>query len=111
MTDEEKIVEAKAQMKLIYAKGINVYAYYNKVKKKLKKVDHIPADVIIEVCKYYIRQLEAGKVEKTYPYFEKVLIMKSHEWHANQQIKEHEEEKKKPIMAQSVKDILGGMFK
>jgi len=111
MTDEEKIVEAKAQMKLVYAKGINIYSYYWKVKNKLKKVDHIPADVIIEVCKYYICQLEAGKVQKTYPYFEKVLIMKSHEWHANKQVHEHQKIKKEAPIAQSVKDILGGMFK
>lgn len=108
---DPKVEEAKAQMKLVYAKGINIYAYYNKVKNKLKKVDHIPADVIIAVCKYFLEQLEQGKVQNNYPYFEKILIMKSHEWHANNQIQEHQKYKKEMPMAQSVKDILGGMFK
>jgi hypothetical protein len=109
--DDPKIQEAKDQMKIVYKRGINIYAYYNKVKNKMKRVDHIPPAVIIEVCKYYICQLEAGKVEKNYPYFEKVLIMKSHEWHANNQQREHAKYKKQAPMAQSVKDILGGMFK
>jgi len=109
MTDQQLLDEAKIQMKLVYDRGINIYMYINKTKKLLKKTDHFPPQVIISVCGEYIYRLDTGKVENTYLYFIKVLRMKSAEWHANQQIQEHQKVKNTK-MSESVKSVLKGMF-
>lgn len=110
MTEKEEVV-AQGLMKEVYDRGINIYMLINKTKKELKRVDHFPNSVIIEVCKEYISRLDQGQINKTYPYFLRLLKAKSAEWHANNQIKEHEKHKKEPPIAESVKDILGRIFK
>jgi hypothetical protein len=102
--------QAKELMAKVYKRGVNIYMFVNKVKKRLKRVDNFPASVIIEVCKEYMRFKDMDKVRNDYTWFIRVLEQKSGEWHANNQIKEHSKYKNAPPMAQNVKDILKGMF-
>jgi hypothetical protein len=101
--------EAKNLMAEVYKRGCNVYMMINKTKKKLKKVDNFPSEVIIEVCKEYLRYKNFDKIKSDYAWFIRVLIAKSDQWNANRQIAEHQKYKQQPAMAQSVKDILKGL--
>jgi len=100
--------QATDQLKDIYSKGVNVYMFINKTKKKLKRVDNFPPEVIIEVCKEYTRFKNLDKIRHDYLWFIRVLQQKSGEWHANNQIQQHAKYKTEP-MAQSIKNILKGM--
>ena len=102
--------QAKELMAEVYKRGINIYMFVNKVKKRLKRVDNFPAIVIIEVCKEYTRFKDMDKIKSDYAWFIRVLEQKSSEWHANNQIQEHKKIKQQPAMAKNVKDVLKGMF-
>jgi hypothetical protein len=105
MSDQE---EAEKLMAAVYKRGVNIYMFINKVKKRLKRVDNFPAIVIIEVCKEYTRFKDMDKIKSDYAWFIRVLEQKSSEWHANHQIKEHSKYKNEP-MAESIKSILRNM--
>jgi hypothetical protein len=107
--NEEEI--AKEKMAEVYRRGCNIYMMINKVKKKLKKVDNFPPEVIIEVCKEYMRFKDMDKIKSDYAWFIRVLVAKSDQWNANRQISEHQKHKNEQPIAQNVKKILGGMFK
>jgi len=110
MVDQDLIDEATELMAAVYKRGVNIYMFINKVKKRLKRVDNFPPIVIIEVCKEYTRFKDMDKIKNDYTWFIRVLEQKSSEWHANNQIQEHNKIKQQPVMAQNVKDILKGMF-
>ena len=102
--------EATRCMKEVYDRGINIYMMINRTKKELKRVDHFPPEVIIGVCKDYTRQLDTGKVNKTYPYFIRLLKAHSSQWHANQQIQESKKyDKRSKHIPSAISDILKGM--
>ena len=103
-------VDAENRLKDIYSKGVNVYMFIAKTKKRLKRVDNFPPEVIISVCKEYTRFTDLSKIRNDYLWFIRVLNAKSDEWHANHQIQEHQKHKKAPPIAQNVKDVLKGMF-
>jgi len=69
----------------VYKDGFPIYMMVSKLKKELKRTD-------------------------PFPYFIKTFQMVSADWHANQQQSEHAAHKKQPPIAQSVKDVLKGMF-
>ena len=111
MTTEEKLEkEATDLMAQVYRRGCNIYMMINKTKKKLKKVDNFPPEVIIGVCKEYMRFKDMDKIKSDYAWFIRVLTAKSGEWNANRQISEHQKYKKQQPIASNVKDILKGMF-
>ena len=102
------MTKVEEELKKVYKDGFNIYMYLNKLKKELKRKENFPDEVILRFCKAYWKNKPG--VEKPYPYFIKTFRMVSSDWHANQQQAEHDKYKKQPPMAQSVKDILKGMF-
>lgn len=70
--------------KQCHSKGINISMMINKFKKSQKErkaLYEIPDTVYIEVCKTILAVKEVP--DKPYPYFMKVLTLKSHEYFAN----------------------------
>jgi len=97
-------------MALVYKRGFNIYMLLNKVKKQLKRVVNFPPEVIIAVCKEFISTSDKSKIRNNYTWFIRVMIAKTHEHQANQNIYEHQKYKKSPPIAQNIKDILKGML-
>ena len=92
----------------VYKDGFNIYQYVGKLKKELKRSRPFPDPVIMRFCEAYWKHKPG--VEKPYPYFIKTFQMVSSDYYANQNQQEHADIKKQPAMAQSVKDVLKGMF-
>ena len=109
-TDEKIEKEAVDLMKFVYKRGFNIYMLLNKVKKQLKRVDNFPPEVIISVCKEFITYKDRSKIRNDYTWFVRVMVAKSHEYQAQQNINEHKTHKNAPPMAQNVRDILKGML-
>jgi len=110
-TDNSKLdQECKDIMALVYKRGFNIYMLLNKVKKELKRVVNFPPEVIISVCKEFISTSDKSKVRNNYTWFVRVMIAKTTEYQANQNILEHQSYKKSPPIAQNIKDVLKGMF-
>lgn len=76
----------------VYQSGFNIYSLINTFIKKSKINTQIPEVVLISVCDYYI--IKKSIVKKSWPYFYKVLVKKSEEYCANQQIEAHKEFKR-----------------
>jgi hypothetical protein len=109
--DQDKLnEEATDLMKWVYKRGFNIYMMLNKVKKELKRVDNFPPEVIISVCKEFISFKDRSKIRNDYTWFIRVMVAKSHEYQAQQNINDHKKHKSAPPMAQNVKDILKGML-
>jgi hypothetical protein len=92
----------------VYKDGFPIYMMVSKLKKELKRTEPFPDPVIMRFCDAYWKNKPG--VQKEYPYFIKTFQMVSSDYYANQQQKEHADLKKQPVMAQSVKDVLKGMF-
>ena len=98
--------KTKALLKAVYEKKFNIYAMLNLFKKRSKLKPEIPESVIQEVCLQYLSM--SADVDNTFPYFLKVLKMKTAEYFANQNIREHQEIKKQPM---AFRDILREIIK
>jgi len=111
LDDQEKLEqECKDIMAVVYKRKFNIYMLLNKVKKQKKRLDNFPPEVIIAVCKEFISSSDKSKIRNNYTWFIRVMIAKTEEHQANQNIKEHQKIKSAPPMAQNVKDVLKGMF-
>lgn len=75
--------------------GLNLYPLLGIFKKRSKLREPLPDEVVQAVCVEYLKR--ADKVDKSFPYFITVLKAKSHEYFANNQIREHEKMKKEPV--------------
>jgi len=83
--------------KAVHEKGFNISVLINKFKKtqvERKALYQVPESVFCDVCKEYLKN--GDRIDKSYPYFMKVLVMKAQESCANAQIKEHAKFKKEP---------------
>jgi hypothetical protein len=101
--------EIQALLKKINDDGFPIYMMLNKLKKELKRTENFPDEVIILFSESYWKYKPVDK-KGHYPYFIKTFQMVSAQWHANNQIRESAKYKNQPAMAQSVKDVLKGMF-
>lgn len=99
----------KAALDSVYKKGFNIYELINRVKKELRWQPgrYFPEEVLLGVCEEYNKY--DGKIEKPWPWFVKVLELKSNEYYAQQQVTKHQEVKS--MGAVSLKDILKGVGK
>ncbi len=107
--------ELDSAKKMVADKGFNIYLLINKFKKvqrEKKALYEVPEEVYCDVCLEISKRLEITKIDNPWPYFMKVLTMKSHEHFANK----HQEEAKKMSgdkrstkMPESIRSILKGM--
>lgn len=72
--------------------GFNIYALLGRFKKESKLKPDIPDEVVMAICNEHVKYKD--QIKNQWPWFLKVLTMKSHEYFANQNIREHEENKK-----------------
>ncbi len=93
----------------VYKDGFPIYMMVGKLKKELKRTKPFPDPVIMQFCKAYWKH--KPNAENPYPYFIKTFHMVSAEWHSTMQQAEHQKHKmdRAPV-AQSIKDVLKGMF-
>ncbi len=80
--------------KQCHSKGINISMMINKFKKSQKErkaLYEIPDEVYVEVCKAILAIHKSPS--NWYPYFMKVLTLKSHEYFANKHQVEHKKQK------------------
>lgn len=100
--------EADKLLDKVNEEGLNVYALLNKLRKKLgwKKKQHFPAEVIVAVCRQYIR--DKAKIKRQWAWFAKVIQAESAAHFARKSIQEGEKFKKAPV-AQSIKEIMKGI--
>jgi len=99
-------VESKAAA--VYKDGFNIYMYIGRLKKDLSRKS-FPDQIIMAFCDAYWKSKPAAKNQ--YPYFLKTFKMVSAEYFANQQQADHARHKaERSPVAQSVKDVLKGMF-
>lgn len=80
------------------------------MKKQLKLVEDFPTPVIVMVCKTWLRKPQKPPKDQHWPWFVVSLKRCSEDYFAWRNQKEHMSLKKRPAMAQSVKDALRGMF-
>jgi len=93
--------------KLVHDQGFNISMMINKFKKnqrERKATYSVPDEVFIEVCKEYLNR--GSKVDKSWPYFMKILVLKAHEDQANQNIRNSKANQFSRSMPQHLKDIL-----
>jgi hypothetical protein len=100
--------QVEVALKNVYKDNFNVYMMLNKLRKDLKRKDPFPDEVVLRFCEHYWKY--HSQVKNTYPYFLKAFQMVSADWYANQHQAEHAKYKKQAPIAQSVKDVLKGMF-
>ena len=103
-----KNVAVEFQAAKVYKDGFPIYMMVSKLKKELKRSRPFPDAVIMKFCEAYWKNKPG--VQKEYPYFIKTFSMVSADYYANQQQKEHDALRKQPPIAQSVKEVLKGMF-
>ena len=90
--------------KAVHARGFNISRMINKFKKdqrERKALYEVPETVLIEVCKEY---LVGREVKDNFPYFLKVLTLKTHQFQANKS-QEESNKHKNARMPQHIKDI------
>ena len=92
--------------KEVHKSGFNISRMINRFKKdqrKRKAIYEIPDEVLENVC----REVLIGRhVTDPYPYFMKVLHLKSHEYFANKNITDNNKNKFSRTMPQHLADIL-----
>lgn len=93
----------------IHKKGFNISQLLGKlakIRKERKTTYDIPEEVKIEVCREILKNVE--NIKQPWPYFMKVLEMKSQEYFANKTMKEAGKNKFRK-MPESIKSILKGI--
>ena len=104
---DELIEQMKSLMAEVYKDGFNIYRCINRVKKDLKLTVDFPPQAIIWVCESYLHA--KTPILNHYPWFVRALKDASGRYFSDENVKNGEKHKKEP-MAQSVKDIMKGMF-
>jgi len=96
-------------LKQIHAKGFNISMLLNKlakIRKERKTIYAIPEEVKLEVCKNILSNID--NIKKPWPYFMKVLEMKSQDYFAKKT--QVEADKNKFCrMPESIKSIMKGV--
>lgn len=99
-------MELADYIQAVHAQGFNISMMINKFKKiqvERKSTYTVPDEIFKDVC---IEILKRGEViESPYPYFMKVLVMKSQDFCA----RENQKYKKFGKMAESIKSIMKGV--
>jgi hypothetical protein len=81
--------------KIVYDRhGLNIYALFNRFKKVSKLRNSIPNEVVNAVCIRFIKEKE--RLLSPWSWFLKVLLMETHRFYAEKNIREHEKIKKTP---------------
>jgi len=103
-------LEADKLLKEVNSKGLNIYELINKLKKQIgwRKAQEFPAEVLIVVCKQYLK--DKGKIKSDWAWFIKVIQAESAAHFARKSVQEGEKYKSMPV-AQSIKEIIKGMGK
>ena len=83
--------------------GFNPYACINRIKKERRWSREVPENVVMKVCERFIEDKQKGHIENEWPWFKRVFVAESQAYFASEQIKEHEQYKKEPVM---IGDIL-----
>ena len=106
--DNKEQPEADKLLKEVYKKGLNIHQLINKLKKQMKwtKEQRFPAEVIIAVCRQYLR--ERGKITKEWGWFAKVMQAESAAHFARKNVEEGKKWKNTPV-ALSLKEIMKGI--
>jgi len=105
----EKNQKVSIALDAINKDGFNIYALLSRAKVKVKQPawKHVFADqVILALCDEYWKY--KPKIKDAWPWFERVLVQKYTEWHANNQIAQNQEYKKTEV-SPIIKDILKNM--
>lgn len=95
--------------KQVHSKGFNISMMINKFKKSQrdrKALYEIPEEVYILVCEEILEKLEHYSIKQPWPYFMKVLTLKSHEHFANKNQKEHKDKSFNRKMPESLRAIM-----
>lgn len=82
---------------------------FKKSQKERKALYEIPDTVYIEVCKEILGRLENYGIKHPYPYFMKVLTLKSHEYFANKTQVENKKFKTERANPMIMKEIMRGI--
>jgi hypothetical protein len=96
----------KEKINLAKERGFNIYMLVNRYYKVSKIVDRLPEEVVEAVTDEFI--LRGDKVRDHWPYFIKVLTMKSHAYFAKRSMEEGEKHKNEPT---NLRDILRQIMK
>ena len=91
---EKEQPEAAELLSKIYDMGFNIYKLINKMKKQLKwgKDQNFPDEVVIGVCRQYVK--DKKKIKSEWAWFSKVMRVESAAYFARQSVVEGEKWKK-----------------
>jgi len=106
---ENKLTELDLLRKAVHDKGFNISMMINTYKKKQvdrKTTYKVPESVFCDVCKEYLKS--GDNIDKSFPYFMKVLVMKAQESCANNS-KKQAGANKFGKMPDNIKAIMRGM--
>lgn len=99
--------EVAIALKAVYADGFNIYAAIGRLKKRYTALDKFPDEVLLGVCRGYWR-CKPG-IRARWPWFLKAMETETRLWICDQRAAENAAHKKAPV-AQSIRDIMKGMF-